>query len=394
MTAISINNIGKCYPIKKAGIKETLWALRNFTLDIEPGEIVGLVGSNGAGKSTLLKIVSRITLPTEGNIHINGRTGALLEVGTGFHQELTGMENIYFNGAVIGIPRREIDAKIDDIVKFSGIDKFIDTPVKRYSSGMYTRLAFAIAAQLDVENMFIDEVLAVGDADFQKKCLAKMGNMSKSGRTIIFVSHDMNAITRLCSRAVWIHNGVSMKIGEPREIVQEYITHTVPRGDVHSVNTLLSRLPTDPTIKITDVKIYQDGCESGAIFRDYPIKIRISHDIFQKEAGLRIFVKVLDDNGNTVLRTYHDNTEIKILEPGSYCSQVIIPANLLAHRNYEIGIGALIFNVRTCTGNISEGVRIPIVVETVAAIDSYPEEAYTYRPMIEPTLKWDTVLRI
>jgi len=388
MTALSFANVGKCYKVRG---KDTFWALRDFTLDVEPGEIIGIVGSNGAGKSTLLKIVSRITLPTTGAIVVNGRIGSLLEVGTGFHQELTGLENIYFNGAVIGIPRREIDAHLSDIIDFSGVRDFIDTPVKRYSSGMYTRLAFAIAAHLDVENMFIDEVLAVGDAEFQRKCLAKMGDMAKSGRTILFVSHDMNAITRLCTRAVWLERGCIMSTGDPQKIVQDYITHSVPRGDVVNINTLLDRLPEDPTIKITGIQISQNGNTPNVFFRDYPIKIEINYTVSKTEPGLRVFVRILDDRGTMILRSYHDVKGAMILNPGEYTSTLIIPKEYLSHRNYEISIGALVFNQRACTGNIGEGVRIPIQVETIAPTDCYPEEALTYRPLIEPNLIWETV---
>jgi lipopolysaccharide transport system ATP-binding protein len=191
-----------------AGIgTERFWALRDVSFAIEPGEVVGIIGRNGSGKSTLLKIVSQITAPSAGEVRLNGRTGTLLEVGTGFHQELTGRENIFLNGTVLGMRRAEIARKFDEIVAFSGVEGFIDTPVKRYSSGMQMRLAFAVAAHLDPEIMIVDEVLAVGDAEFQKKCLGKMEDLSKGGRTILFVSHNMNAIDQLCSRVIWINDG-------------------------------------------------------------------------------------------------------------------------------------------------------------------------------------------
>ena len=382
-------DVGKRYTIRKDGVASDLWALRNITFGVDTGEIVGFIGSNGAGKSTLLKVASQVTVPTTGSITINGTTGSLLEVGTGFHPELTGLENIYFNGAVIGIPRREIDAKLDDIIRFSGVEKFIDTPVKRYSSGMYTRLAFAIASQLDVEILFIDEVLAVGDAEFQKKCIARMGEMAKSGRTILFVSHDMSAITRLCDRVVWIHNGIVRDSGEPVEIVQSYITETVPRGSHLDIADLLKNLPEDPTIRIRDVQLTSNGSPIQIFFRDYPIEITITYEIFVVEPGLRLFVKILDDHGVVVLRSYHDNENKQIHNPGIYRSRMIIPPNLLAHMSYEISVGALVFNRRNCTGNIGEGIRIPIDIELISPIDSYPEEACQYRPVIEPIFHWD-----
>src|SRR6202789_3909863 len=201
---------------------EDFWALRGVSLQIEPGEVVGIIGRNGAGKSTMLKLLSRITVPTEGRIRIDGRVGSLLEVGTGFHQELTGRENIFLNGAILGMSRAEIIRKFDEIVEFSGIEEFLDTPVKRYSSGMYVRLAFAVAAHLEPEILIVDEVLAVGDAAFQKKCLGKMGSFAQSGKTVLFVSHNAEAIRTLCQRAVWLKEGGLHRDGSPDEILEEY----------------------------------------------------------------------------------------------------------------------------------------------------------------------------
>lgn len=202
------------------------WALKDVSFQIKQGEVVGIIGSNGAGKSTLLKILSRITVPTEGRIRIDGRIASLLEVGTGFHQELTGRENIFLNGAILGMTRAEIIRKFDEIVEFSGIEEFLDTPVKRYSSGMYVRLAFAVAAHLEPEILIVDEVLAVGDTAFQKKCLGKMGSFAQSGRTVLFVSHNMEAIRTLCQRVVWLKNGRLHKDGKADEIVEDYFNST------------------------------------------------------------------------------------------------------------------------------------------------------------------------
>jgi lipopolysaccharide transport system ATP-binding protein len=198
------------------------WALRDVSFQIACGEVVGIIGSNGAGKSTLLKILSRITIPTEGRLRINGRCASLLEVGTGFHQELTGRENIFLNGAILGMSHAEITRKFDEIVDFSGIEEFLDTPVKRYSSGMYVRLAFAVAAHLEPEVMIVDEVLAVGDIAFQKKCLGKMGSIAQSGRTVLFVSHNLEAVRTLCQRCVWLKGGRLHKDGKVDEIAEAY----------------------------------------------------------------------------------------------------------------------------------------------------------------------------
>jgi lipopolysaccharide transport system ATP-binding protein len=202
--------------------KNQFWALKNISFKVKSGEVVGIIGRNGAGKSTLLKLLSRITSPTKGEITLRGKVASLLEVGTGFHSELTGKENIYLNGAILGMKRAEINDKFDEIVEFAEIPKFLDTPVKHYSSGMYMRLAFAIAAHLDPEILLVDEVLAVGDAEFQKKCLGKMGEVAKAGRTILFVSHNMNAISRLCNKAIFIKNGSIEFYGKVSEAISLY----------------------------------------------------------------------------------------------------------------------------------------------------------------------------
>ena len=207
---------------------ETLWALRNLSFQVEQGEVIGIIGSNGSGKSTLLKVLSRITEPTEGRAVIEGRAGSLLEVGTGFHPELTGRENIYLNGAILGMHRHEITARFDEIVAFAEVERFLDMPVKRYSSGMYVRLAFAVAAHLEPEILLIDEVLAVGDAAFQKKCLGKMGSVAREGRTVLFVSHDMDSILNLCPKALFLANGTAAYLGSASEAIHHYLQSVRP----------------------------------------------------------------------------------------------------------------------------------------------------------------------
>jgi lipopolysaccharide transport system ATP-binding protein len=201
---------------------ETIWALRGVSFDVNSGEVVGIIGSNGSGKSTLLKILSRITKPTTGRVELYGRVASLLEVGTGFHPDLTGRENVYLNGAILGMKRREIDRKFDEIVAFADIDKFLDTPVKHYSSGMYVRLAFAVAAHLDPDILIVDEVLAVGDLNFQKKCLGKMDDVTRSGRTVLFVSHAMPMVAQLCQRAILLEKGCITTIGPASEVIARY----------------------------------------------------------------------------------------------------------------------------------------------------------------------------
>jgi len=208
--------------VKRSSSLEEFWALKDISFNVKQGECIGIIGNNGAGKSTLLKILSRITEPTSGRVKINGLVGSLLEVGTGFHPELTGRENIFLNGAILGMSKRDIKEKFDEIISFAEIEKFLDTPVKRYSSGMYVRLAFSVAAHLEPEILLVDEVLSVGDAAFQKKCLGKMRNVAQEGRTLLFVSHNMNAIRRLCKSAIWLDKGQIAKIGTTDEVVGEY----------------------------------------------------------------------------------------------------------------------------------------------------------------------------
>jgi lipopolysaccharide transport system ATP-binding protein len=211
------------------GDAEEFWALRDISLELPKGEILGLIGPNGSGKSTLLKMLSNITPPTEGRITLRGRVGTLLEVGTGFHPELTGRENVYLNGAILGMRRQEIDALFDEIVEFSGIDRFLDTPVKRYSSGMFVRLAFAVAAHLDTEILLVDEVLAVGDTEFQRKCLGKIDDVARGGRTIIFVSHNLTAVQRLCTRSIWLDKGSMVDSGPTPQVVTQYLKQVGPQ---------------------------------------------------------------------------------------------------------------------------------------------------------------------
>jgi lipopolysaccharide transport system ATP-binding protein len=219
------------------------WALREVSLQIAQGEVVGIIGSNGAGKSTLLKILSRITIPTEGRMRMDGRSASLLEVGTGFHQELTGRENIFLNGAILGMSRTEINSKFEQIVEFSGVEEFLDTPVKRYSSGMYVRLAFAVAAHLEPEILIVDEVLAVGDSAFQKKCLGKMQSIAQSGRTVLFVSHSPQAVRALCQRCIWFQAGRLHKDGKVNEILDSYL--------ISSSNNLFFSRRTNPNYGLT-----------------------------------------------------------------------------------------------------------------------------------------------
>jgi lipopolysaccharide transport system ATP-binding protein len=267
--------------------KEGFWALKNVSFDVNQGEVVGIIGRNGAGKSTLLKILSRITSPTEGIIELHGRVGSLLEVGTGFHQELTGRENIFLSGSILGMKKSEIQEKFDEIVKFAEIKTFIDTPVKRYSSGMYVRLAFAVAAYLDPEILIVDEVLAVGDIAFQKKCLGKMGEIAKGGRTVLFVSHNMGAIRSLCGSAIWLDNGQIVKEGASDEVVRSY--EESQTNHLNATPYIIERSPDDMKrfkFYVSRIEMQNTLGKNSNIFR-YNEKIILIVDFAGDLAGSR-----------------------------------------------------------------------------------------------------------
>lgn len=271
---------------------DEFWALRNINLEIEEGEIVGIIGRNGAGKSTLLKILSQITAPTEGKIHVNGRMASLLEVGTGFHPELTGRENVFINGAILGMSRSQIKAKFDEIVEFSEISEFIDTPVKRYSSGMYVRLAFGVAAHLDPDILIVDEVLAVGDAAFQKKCIGKMGSVAKEGRTVILVTHSMALAESLTKKCAWIHNGILQSSGSTKDIVSNYLNDS--KNNTIDVNDGLGnyKLRRGPGhVRLNGLEILNSsGMNSSQFVRGDIIYFQMSVKVFKKIDSLSICI--------------------------------------------------------------------------------------------------------
>ena len=252
-------------PFKEKAIPPHIWALRDISFELMPGDVLGVIGRNGGGKSTLLKILSRITHPSEGEVELYGRVGSLLEVGTGFHPELTGRENIFLNGAILGMKRAEIAKKFDEIVDFSGVQKFLDTPVKRYSSGMYVRLAFAVAAHLEPEILLVDEVLAVGDGEFQKKCLGKMDEVARGGRTVLFVSHNMTAVEGLCKSAIFLNSGELKMIGTPREVVSAYAKMTTEAGAMSADLRDHSGRTRQAIPMMTEVSIVSGGTDPAVV---------------------------------------------------------------------------------------------------------------------------------
>jgi lipopolysaccharide transport system ATP-binding protein len=266
---------------------ETFWALEGVSLEVREGEVLGLIGRNGAGKTTLLKILSRITKPTIGWAEIHGRVGSLLEVGTGFHPELTGRENTFLSGAILGMGKREITRKFDEIVAFAEIEQFIDTPVKHYSSGMYVRLAFAVAAHLEPEILLVDEVLAVGDASFQRKCLGKMGDVAKTGRTIVFVSHNMTAMRRLASRAIWLEGGQIADTGPAANIVDRYLQKNT-ESNLESVWEDEKAAPGDDRVRLHSVRVIPQGNADGLINVHTPLRIEFAYRNYVAGAVLNV----------------------------------------------------------------------------------------------------------
>ena len=308
---------------------EELWALKDVSFEVEEGEVVGFIGSNGAGKSTLLKILTRITPPTEGTASIKGRVGSILEVGTGFHPELTGRENTYLNGAILGMKRREITAKFDEIVEFSGIEKLIDTPVKRYSSGMYVRLAFAVAAHLDPEVLIIDEVLAVGDHEFQQRCMGRIEDISSSGRTVLFVSHDMSAITRLCGRAYWLHAGEVMDEGVAEDVVSRYLQDSSGTGAEKVFPE--GEAPGSDKLRLLSARIVDaDGETQHSVDVREPIGIECRFAVMGETGPLFPKIKLGNDRGEVVFNAFDTDPRWRTQpEPGIYTCTAWIPPNLL-----------------------------------------------------------------
>ena len=281
---------------------ETIWALKDVSFTVEQGEVLGIIGRNGAGKSTLLKILSRVTAPTSGHVKVKGRIASLLEVGTGFHPDLTGRENIYLNGAILGMTREEVNRKFDEIVDFSGVEKFIDTPVKRYSSGMFVRLAFAVAAHLEPEILLVDEVLAVGDVEFQKKCLGKMSNIAGEGRTVLFVSHNMGSIESLCQQVMLLEGGRFDRLGDPAEIILFYLSSSneITREVGLDLSNHPNRQPGMQKI-LKRIELSSQGFQLSNIQSGKPLTIKIFYKIDEFEKGLRFGIGIETSNGVRVL---------------------------------------------------------------------------------------------
>jgi len=320
------------------GESNIVWSLKDINFDIAKGDAIGIIGRNGAGKSTLLKLLSRVTSPTTGNIKVNGRIASLLEVGTGFHPELTGKENIFLNGAIMGMSTREIKRKFDEIVDFAGVERYIDTPVKRYSSGMYVRLAFAVAAHLDSEILIVDEVLAVGDADFQKKCLGKMNDVSKGeGRTILFVSHNMGAIKELCRNAILLENGRIKLTGTVQETIDYY------QSVYHSNEAVWVNPDFKKPITIQKISLINDeDVLTNSIFLSHPFKIVIDIEVFEVIKGGVVALNIHSIDGSHIVSIEDNNFFPELFEerkPGKYSIVCNMPAKFLNKGTYTVRVG-------------------------------------------------------
>lgn len=313
--------------------EDIFWALQDIGFEVNRGEIIGIVGMNGAGKSTLLKILSRITPPTTGSIQINGKVAALLEVGTGFHPEMSGRENIYLNGTLLGMSKAEIDEQFDAIVEFSGVRKFIDTPVKRYSSGMKVRLGFAVAAHLSPEILIIDEVLAVGDHEFQKKCLGRMDEVAASGRTVLFVSHNMGAVADLCHRAILLDKGRIVSSGPVNEVIRDYMYSFNRESE--------SRLGDDSNevVNITAAKVLDaEGKQSDRFDIHDPICIELSFELKKAVRDMDINLQLYKDNRLLLVSMDKDQLQIDERETGSYKARILFPGSRLTAGEYIMDV--------------------------------------------------------
>ena len=379
----NLKNLRRLSRFDTAEEADVVWALRHVSFELKHGEVLGIVGRNGAGKSTLLKLLSRITDPTAGRVELKGRVGSLLEVGTGFHPELTGRENVYLNGSILGMDRAYIARRFEEIVEFSGVGKFIDTPVKRYSSGMYLRLAFAVAAHLEPEILIVDEVLAVGDAEFQKKCLGKMDQVSRQGRTVLFVSHNMGAVTRLCPRSMWLNGGMLELDGPSGDVVAQYQLRSiqgsaewVPSGRASGQDVAFSRVAV----------VNQNGLPVTAFCGDEPVSVEISYVVHRPLSGCQIDAAIFTSDGTAVLTSADsDGAGVSALPRtvGEYKARVTIPACFLAPGMYSVRTGAHLPG-RSIYDLVDAAVTFEILPSgSLASLDSRSG-------VVAPLLEWDT----
>ena len=370
---------------------EDFWALKDINLEIKSGDRIGIIGRNGAGKSTLLKILSRITEPTKGDIWINGRVASLLEVGTGFHPELTGRENIFLNGAVLGMGKAEIKRKFDEIVAFSEVEKFLDTPVKRYSSGMYVRLAFAVAAHLEPEILVVDEVLAVGDAAFQKKCLGKMEEVGKEGRTVLFVSHNMGAITRLCEKVALLGEGSLIKFGSANDVVDDYLKSGVGSSAVRKWPEISKAPGNEVAALISVAAIGENGETAGSVEINKSVIIQMEYLVKKPDQILTPNFHFYNGEGTCafVVRELDEKWQRRKRPAGYYKCQAVIPPNFLSEGSYVVG--AALSTLTPLTVHFYERDAIAFqVIDNMSGETARGDYAGPMPGVVRPILKWST----
>jgi lipopolysaccharide transport system ATP-binding protein len=379
--------IGETNDRTSKGDSEYVWALKDINFEIEAGQAVGIIGRNGAGKSTLLKILSKVTAPTVGNIKVKGRIASLLEVGTGFHPELTGKENIFLNGAILGMTKNEIQRKFDEIVAFAGVERYIGTPVKRYSSGMYVRLAFAVAAHLESEILIVDEVLAVGDAEFQKKCLGKMSDVAnKEGRTVLFVSHNIAAIKNLCTNAMLLKNGTMNMIGDPGDVIDHYLSDGNEAD--RFIEWKADERPSTAEVDVYSIKVFDDkGRLDNLLTSGDELRIEIEYTLKQEVKDLRVAINLFTPDGIEFMTSSDFNFQpsSRIRKPGNYKSICVIPGRLLNIGNY---IAKIDFDIPTVRGII---MGIPVSFTISELVYNQLGNTVANRPagIVHPFLEWE-----
>jgi lipopolysaccharide transport system ATP-binding protein len=371
---------------------QTIWALKDIDFAMEAGEVVGLIGHNGAGKSTLLKILSCITLPTTGRTEVHGRIGSLLEVGTGFHPDLTGRENIFLNGTVLGIASSEVKKRFDEIVAFSEIEKFIDTPVKWYSTGMYLRLAFSVAVHLDTEVLVMDEVLAVGDVSFQQKCLDKMYEIRSEGRTILFVSHTMSAVTRLCDRAILLDKGHMIADGPAAKVVNDYLGASLRISSEREWSDA-TEAPGNDVVRLRRVRIRdQEGRTTASMDIRHPVGIDIVYEVLRSGATLTPKIDLLSDAGVHVFSAHDVGEEWRHRSrpTGEYVSTAWIPGNLLSEGNFVVNVSLMSHAPSTALHAQAANVVTFQIVDHHAKDSARGDYVGPIGGVLRPLLNWTT----
>lgn len=387
--------LGEANDRTSKGNSDYVWSLRDVNFEVKKGEVLGIIGRNGAGKSTLLKILSKVTAPTTGSIKVNGRIASLLEVGTGFHPELTGRENIFLNGAILGMTKTEIRSKFDEIVDFSGVERYIDTPVKRYSSGMYVRLAFAVSAFLEPEILIVDEVLAVGDAEFQKKCLGRMEDVSRNdGRTILFVSHNMAAVSNLCTSGLFMRNGTLHSAGPIDKIIEEYISYgKVASGQILKDDIIYQQRST--RAYFNSISIVSQGEITSSVDIKNEVLVVLEYTVVVENAKIHASIHLLDNMGTCILATVNSDSAVlvkdaffgKSLRKGRYRTTAAIPANFLNEKTYTINA----YLGSEDSSDVAQAVDV-ISFSVVDTGEMRKEFSGEWTGLIRPKMHWETAL--